>query len=99
MSNDPARRRGLKGAVAVAIGAFDPGARAWASGPDPNTIPIPSLDGQLFADAATLAAAAEHPGKASSETALRNRSRVGLGPRNPARTVPWLRPAICSAHA
>ena len=59
MNDTLPRRRFLKGALAVAVVAFCPSTRAWATQPGPGTISIPDLDGQLLTDAATLAAAAD----------------------------------------
>ena len=56
------RRKVLLGAAAVAVVGFDPGRRAWASAPGGGVIAIPSLDGQLLTDAATLAAAGDDYG-------------------------------------
>lgn len=53
------RRRLLKGAVAVALIAFDPGSRSFASEAAPGCVVLPDLDGELLADAATLEAAAD----------------------------------------
>jgi cytokinin dehydrogenase len=55
-----ARRRFLQGSLAVAVVGWNPGARSWASGhPGPGNIQIPSLDGELLTDAATLGEAAD----------------------------------------
>ncbi len=56
------RRKVLLGAAAAAVVGFDPVRRAWASAPGAGVIAIPSLDGQLLTDAATLAAAADDYG-------------------------------------
>jgi len=53
------RRKVLLGAAAAAVVGFDPVRRAWASAPGAGVIAIPSLDGQILTDAATLAAAAD----------------------------------------
>jgi FAD/FMN-containing dehydrogenase len=51
----------LQGSLAVAALAWSPEAKSWVGGqpPGPDTIAIPSLDGQLLTDAATRASAAE----------------------------------------
>lgn len=53
------RRKVLLGAAAAAVVGFDPARRAWASAPGAGVIAIPSLDGAILTDAATLSSAAD----------------------------------------
>jgi len=61
MNNALARRGFLQGSIAVAALAWSPAARSWVGGqpPGPDTIEIPSLDGELVTDAATREQAAD----------------------------------------
>ncbi|MFT3772675.1 MAG: FAD-binding protein [Minicystis sp.] len=49
----------MAGSLAVAVAAWSPEARSWTQVNTPGSIPIPSLDGQLLTDAASLAAAGD----------------------------------------
>ncbi|MBZ4418476.1 FAD-binding protein [Myxococcus sp. RHSTA-1-4] len=51
------RRSVLQGALAAV--SFIPASRSWATTPEPGSIPLPPLDGQLLVDAASRTAAAE----------------------------------------
>lgn len=62
------RRNLLAGSLAAAVAAFCPARRAWATAPGSGTIVIPSLDGQLLTDAATLAQAADDFGHIAHTT-------------------------------
>ncbi|MFO0592357.1 MAG: FAD-binding protein [Polyangiaceae bacterium] len=53
------RRKLLLGAAAAAVVGFDPARSAWATAPGPGVISIPSLDGEILTDSASLAAAAD----------------------------------------
>lgn len=57
MKHSIARRSFLLGTAAVAVVGFDPISKSWASGG--GGISLPSLDGQILTDAATLTAAAD----------------------------------------
>jgi FAD/FMN-containing dehydrogenase len=59
MSNVVPRRLFLQGSVAVAVAAWSPQAKSWTSAKVPGSIAIPSLDGQLLTDAASLSQAAD----------------------------------------
>ncbi|MEO7331462.1 MAG: FAD-binding protein [Minicystis sp.] len=59
MSRSLPRRAFLRGSLAVAALVYFPETRIWASQPGPGGIHIPSLDGQLLTDAASLAKAAD----------------------------------------
>ena len=70
MKNTGSRRGFLKGSLAVAVAAYSPQAKAWITGPSPGpgAILLPSLDGQLLTDPATLAAAADDFGHIVHQT-------------------------------
>ncbi|APR88619.1 putative cytokinin oxidase [Minicystis rosea] len=53
------RRSFLGGSLAVAVAAWSPEAKSWTQGTAPGSISIPSLDGQLLTDAASLAQAGD----------------------------------------
>ncbi|MDI1436658.1 FAD-binding protein [Polyangium sorediatum] len=71
MPDSLARRRFLKtvvAAAAVAVVAFDPTTKAWASHHGPGKVKIPKLDGELLFDAATRTQAADDFGHIISKT-------------------------------
>lgn len=59
MNSSLPRRAFLQGSLAVAALAYLPESQSWASQPGPGAIHIPSLDGQLLTDAASLAKASD----------------------------------------
>ena len=66
MSERVSRRRLIQGAAAtaaaVAVVAFDPGTRSWATEPTTGTVPVPPLDGSLTMDPAARQEAADDYG-------------------------------------
>ena len=73
MNSSLPRRAFLQGSLVVAALAYLPESQSWASQPGPGAIHIPSLDGQLLTDAASLA----NTGPADAPTGFSFTSKLG----------------------
>ncbi|PTL77470.1 FAD-binding protein [Vitiosangium sp. GDMCC 1.1324] len=62
------RRTLLQGALVATAAAFNPVSRSWAASPEPGTVSLPPLDGQLLMDAAARTRAADDFGHSVHRT-------------------------------